>query len=502
MTATGRLFWIETRRSIGLLAFPVLAGLAWLAWYLNQRSAETHQGITVWPQTSIDIAFAVALVGPAAGGLAAWVAGRDRRRGLGDLLATTPAPVTRRELTLLTATTIWALLAFVAAGIYQGIVTAREATWGGPVWPPIFIAGLAITAQAAIGYAAGSFAGSPLTSRLMAGLVPILLFGAQVWPTTIRGGDVMLGPTMGTSNYPYENLSPVTVIQDIGGSVYWSPRMDLFWAAAAWFAGLGAFALAIMVLRRRRRSPVAWGTVVAAVLALVVGWTQLVPAQVYAVPPPSRAIAYEPVCTHRSIEICVHPAYESVLDDTADIVDAVVRPLAGLPGFPVRAEQVRPDREGEAIFGPQALGPVAPGLLGIVPAVPETADVTEASYVAVAAVTGQTDWFVEFPTAAQSAIAIWLMRQAGWDLDLDDLTWKGGNEDIEASPVFVPPPDDLFIEEPTTREGADAIVERSMGEIMNASERFGALSPEVQHAWLEANFAALRAGELTLEDLP
>jgi len=421
---------------------------------------------------------------------------------LGDLLATTPVPVTRRELTLLTATTIWALLAFVAAGIYQGIVTAREATWGGPVWPPIFIAGLAITAQAAIGYAAGSFAGSPLTSRLMAGLVPILLFGAQVWPTTIRGGDVMLGPTMGTSNYPYENLSPVTVIQDIGGSVYWSPRMDLFWAAAAWLVGLGAFALAIMVLRRRRRSPVAWGTVVAAVLALVVGWTQLVPAQVYAVPPPSRAIAYEPVCTHRSIEICVHPAYESVLDDTADIVDAVVRPLAGLPGFPVRAEQVRPDREGEAIFGPQALGPVAPGLLGIVPAVPETADVTEASYVAVAAVTGQTDWFVEFPTAAQSAIAIWLMRQAGWDLDLDDLTWKGGNEDIEASPVFVPPPDDLFIEEPTTREGADAIVERSMGEIMNASERFGALSPEGHHAWLEANFAALRAGELTLEDLP
>lgn len=33
-------------------------------------------------------------------------------------------------------------------------------------------------------------------------------------------------------------------------------------------------------------------------------------------------------------------------------------------------------------------------------------------------------------------------------------------------------------------------------------DRFAALSPEEQRAWLEANFAALQAGELTLDDLP
>ena len=41
-----------------------------------------------------------------------------------------------------------------------------------------------------------------------------------------------------------------------------------------------------------------------------------------------------------------------------------------------------------------------------------------------------------------------------------------------------------------------------MAEVLLAADRFGALSPEEQRAWLEANFAALRAGELTLEEMP
>ena len=500
MIATGRLFGIETRRNIGFWAFPFLVGLGWLAWRINQEALE-RPGIVLWPQASIDIAFAMGFIGPAAGGLAAWAAGRDRRRGLDELLATTPAPVTRREFTLLAATTLWVLFAYLAAGVYEGILTAREATWGGPVWPPIFIAGLAIAAQAAIGYAAGTFARSSLTSRLMAGLVPIALFFAQLLPTVLRGDDVQLGPMAWGSSYPYEHLSPWAVVEDTAGSVFWSPRLDLVWASAAWLGGLGALALAIMVLRRRRRAPVAWGTLVAAALAIVFGWTQLVPAPAFAVPSSSRIIDYEPVCTQRSIEICVHPAYESVLDDTADLVDAVVRPLAGLPGFPVRAEQVRPDREGEALPPPE-LGAVASDLLGILAADPDKNDWGEAGLVAVAAVAGQTDRFLEPTTAAQSALAIWLMRQAGWDLDLEDLTWTGKNGNTEEPTIFLPPPDDLPIDATTTREEANAILEASAAEIVGAADRFGALTPEEQHAWLEANFAALRAGDLSLEDLP
>ena len=39
-------------------------------------------------------------------------------------------------------------------------------------------------------------------------------------------------------------------------------------------------------------------------------------------------------------------------------------------------------------------------------------------------------------------------------------------------------------------------------EVEAAIQRFDALDPHVRRAWLEENYAALRTGELTLEDLP
>jgi hypothetical protein len=216
-----------------------------------------------------------------------------------------------------------------------------------------------------------------------------------------------------------------------------------------------------------------------------------VPAQVVAVPSASRAISYELVCTQRSIEICVHPAYASVLDDTADMVDAVVQPLVGLPGFPVRAEQVRPDREGEVVVGPHELGAVPPDLLGIVPADPDTNDVVEASFVAVAAVAGQTDWFLSPLTPAQSAIGVWLMDRLGMD-------WSTAEGFLMPAFGDAVPIKDAVNSGFLAPEDADGL----LADVHLAAERFGALSPEEQRAWLETNFAALRAGELELEDLP
>ena len=39
-------------------------------------------------------------------------------------------------------------------------------------------------------------------------------------------------------------------------------------------------------------------------------------------------------------------------------------------------------------------------------------------------------------------------------------------------------------------------------EIPAATDRFAALAPEAQRAWLESNWDALRTGDLILEDLP
>jgi hypothetical protein len=471
-----RLFAIETRRSIGLWAFPVLAGLAWLAWYI--RGLDAMEPVTLWPGTSVGIGFAVALVGPAAGGLAAWVAGRDRRRGMDDLLATTPRPATARELSLLAATGFWVMLAYGATGACLALLVAREATWGGPVAEPILIGGLGISASTAIGYAIGSFAGGALSSRLLAALVPVGLFFAQMLPTLLQGDIQAVGPRTETETYPYENLSPFALVQEIGGSVFWSPRSEIAWWAVVWLLGLSGLAAAIVALRRTRR-PGAWVTLVASVVAVAVGWSQLVPAPVWAVPAPTRAIAYEPVCTQRSIPVCVHPAYEAVLDETADLVDPIVRPLVGVPGFPTRVVQLPPALDGIAA---NAWAPWAPDSMtaDTLPISLDCADFprqTRASGVAVAAVRRPSpDAFGLTP--AQGAIALWLLRQAGWE------------EETTITVASCVPLGNRI-----STFGLDEST-------LQAADRFAALSPEAQRAWLKANLAALRAGELDLEDLP
>ena len=50
--------------------------------------------------------------------------------------------------------------------------------------------------------------------------------------------------------------------------------------------------------------------------------------------------------------------------------------------------------------------------------------------------------------------------------------------------------------------GAATFVEETLAEIVGAADRFGALTPDEQRTWLDTNFAALRAGALSLEDLP
>lgn len=72
------------------------------------------------------------------------------------------------------------------------------------------------------------------------------------------------------------------------------------------------------------------------------------------------------------------------------------------------------------------------------------------------------------------AIGVWLMQQSG------------------ARPTFFLPWGTTSQEQIISREEA----------LQEAVDRFAALSSGEQRAWLEANWDALRAAELTLEDLP
>ncbi len=89
----------------------------------------------------------------------------------------------------------------------------------------------------------------------------------------------------------------------------------------------------------------------------------------------------------------------------------------------------------------------------------------------------------------------------GWGGDAGSLPLHVGPEGFHVSSV----PRELADE--ASVQGVDSMGSDHPGAALNAemnaaAERFAALSSDEQRAWLEANLDALRAGDLTLEDLP
>jgi hypothetical protein len=176
-------------------------------------------------------------------------------------------------------------------------------------------------------------------------------------------------------------------------------------------------------------------------------------------------IPYTPRCVERAIEVCVHPAYESLLDDTADAIAKITAPLLGVPGAPVRAAQLP--------SGAQSIQP--DGTLGIM--VGERRDIVLAT-AASGLVIDPASMPTERASAAQVAIGRWLMLRAGVSEQWRHL-WL-----MPASAR------DLMLTDPLFAEIDAAVL------------RFAALDAAAQRAWLERHFADLRAGRVTLDDLP
>jgi hypothetical protein len=344
-------------------------------------------------------------------------------------------------------------------GFDVGVAPGRDATWGGPDFSPILLGLVTIVASAAIGYAAGSF----FPSRFTAALVAIALFVAALIPVLVyrsgtneaQQGNARFGRDLES---PERYLSPfMLATDDAVHTVFQELKDDLGPRQMAWIAGLGGIALAAVALRRRRTVP-AWSTLLVSTALAIFGATMVLRADPNSI---TAAAAVEPVCTVNVIEVCVHPAYEGALDETASIVGAVMKPMAGLPGVPTRAVQedpwvyVGPPPDGTLVFWMER-GPE------------RERESMIAFWIATSLVSspyqdvprdGPSDAML-----AQDAISIWLADQAGFGPDLDNF------------------------------HGVDTAID--------AAKRFSALDPAQQRAWLEANFTALQAGQLTLEDLP
>ncbi len=465
---------IEVRRSTGLLFFPLLLLAAF--WVAREY---LPNGIALWTATAYAGEQTIIFLGPLMAGLAAWTAGRNGRRGMDELLASTPRSAALRDLTTWTAIALWGVLAYAAAAAILSAITYPGATWGSPSLVFLTEGLFSLLAYSAIGYAVGYY----LRSRFVAPLVPVALYIAQAAPTYTESS--------------LQNLSPVD-FSSMWPSVFYSPDLSIFLARAAWLLGLAAVAASAVILRTRR-TPLPWLAMVAAVALTGASASALLRAApgagtVRILEPgvtEARVVPYEPVCeAGQTMEVCAHPAYEALLSRAAEILNRVAAPLEGIPGAPTRAEQV-PELESP----PE--GTIRLPLEGNLTSDEAEADkeVYFAQYVAGLLTTderarpqmvlrGPNDYgcadkecerfYAENGgQAVQAVVAEWLWRQAGYQ-----------------TPGMGGP--DGTIAHPTPGFGAPS------GEV----KRFMELDPAQRQEWLAENFADLRVGKLTVEDLP
>ena len=439
------MFRIEARRDIGLWFFPALLFLAY--WFPTHETPDDRPATVQWLFTSSRIGMAGALLAPFAGGLAAWAAGRDHRRGMSDLLATTPRPASMRDVLNWMASAGWSLLACLAVTGFLGVEAVREATWGSPALSLIVVGFVTVLNGAALGYLAGAL----LPSRFVPPLVPIALFAE---------GALLQGQLFSPSS---ANLTSWTFLTPSQRDVFTGVSPDLGLPLTLWLLGLAGVAMALLAVRWRR-SVASWGALTATAAVTLLGANLLLGMDVEQ---RGQFIPYTPVCARGVIPVCVHPAYEKHLDETTESVGRIVEPLVGLPGGPARAEQApvyaqKLDAEGTLRFNADRLDLSLVVLLVRGAAQPDST----------------AAWPPWGLTSAQNALARWLAQRV--DIDPRRLlltTYSYGPA-----------------ETPATQE--------LEAEIAAAAERFAALDPAAQHAWLAAHLVDLRGGAIALEDLP
>jgi ABC-type transport system involved in multi-copper enzyme maturation permease subunit len=500
---------IEIRRSVVLWAVPLLLAL----FYFD--SFRTAAGFPpVWTVRSSGItSHMVADFGPFAAGLAAWVASREGRRKTDDLLATTVTPAWARQASALGATLFWLLLTFLAgvAAIY--IDTALNATWGGPPLWPVAVGAVEVVTFAVIGFTAGALFPGRFTAPLAA--IGTFLLAEIGFHAALQ---------MNAEGSTYALLSTATAVPLGDDGVFYHVAPDVAIAQVMFMGGITVALLGLVTLapffrvashgllasvsRVGRWLCVAGVALVATGVAAsstayaladtakltVSGWD--IPALHDAAS--DQPIPYTPDCAGTSFKVCVHPAFAGFLSAADAALQPVAAEIAGLPGTPVRAEEV-PSGEGVGH------GLVLPGLPraglsgtppvytyisndGLAPLWGSPAAVDNAGWRAgfqqaflTALVTGPPhagpgpDAAMLSPTAAQQAVITALMTAVG-------STAPGFGEDM-------------------TNTGQPA-AGATPTQIAAAAQRFASLSPAARHAWLAAHLPALRAGTVTLDQMP
>lgn len=495
-----RLLRVELRRNAMPLVLPLIALVFWFDSY---RIAATMPPLWaerlfyIYGQGHSLIDFA-----PFVAGVAAWMGSRDGRRGLTDLLATSVRPRFAAQFATWAATAIWAVggyLVFMAATLWA---LSRSITYGAPPYWPLAVGAVGVAAFSAAGFAAGVFFPTRFTA-------PVAAFGgllacgmsSQIGFREGSGWALIL-PTNSNSNFG----------QDAG--VFYQFLPDLPIARAMFLGGIAVALVALLGVPvtaggRRLRHIAAVVSAAGAALAvtgIVLATTAQLTAYGVAIPAlhdaaNDRLIPFTPVCGNAGIRVCVPPGYRTWLADETAALRPVEAQMTGLPDSPARVTQVAAvfATQGPGLGPPRGVGQIATisgqpavlylplGALNLPGAFGQHRtgflDAIKLQTVHAFVTTGSG-----YGDQAQVAVEAALMKNAGIPLA------------TQAEVVWPDSPWGL----PFTVPGGNG--PRSQfsypAQFARAATRFAALPAATRHAWLAGHLAALRAGHLTLAQLP
>ncbi len=335
---SGRLLRLELRHNAMLWLLPLALALFWYNGYREIMALPPMwnlRAMTLQNRLLLDLVIPVT-------GAAAWMGSREGRRGITDLVAVTARPRWSRQLAIWAATTAWAELACLACVAVVYLITARQASWGSPLWWPAVVSAAGVPALTAIGFAAGAW----FPGRFVTPLVTVVVFFGLAFSTQSASGD-----------HSYWQISPLTAgAFDIGaapGVASFYPYLpDLSIAQVMFTVGLTVAilgGLGIPVARMRWLAAVitAAGLAAAGTAVALAGTGRLDPHGMIVIPAlhdaaSDQPLRYTPRCSRTPIPVCVNPAYAGFLPAVTAAVGPELTEFAGLPGAPARISQVPP----------------------------------------------------------------------------------------------------------------------------------------------------------------
>lgn len=443
------LLYIDLKRAGG----PWMVPIALLFAVLFVRNTLTP-GVAVWPEITEAIGLMASPLVIVAVALGALAGGRERRMEIAEQIAGTAMVAWQRYLSIAVSVFLWALAMYALFGAALLVYGALFATWGGPEWG-VVVAPIPIFA---LGSVFGVLVGRAVKERT-APVIAIALFAlvfampfltsVDLRPLNVFGLNSWFRPMV--ENPPERPFSAVVQLAWGVGLVGILVGLGILWERrAALAAVLPALSLAIAV---------------AAAFAITgAGYSQ---DTVTGMGPGAdmRSPAGSVCDTSGAVVVCVHQAYERMLPDVAEDVNTYLAPVAGLEGV-VDEVYISSgngmsggwDDEGGRVF--------------------TSIDLSYGS-----------------DTDAVIAGDLWPMSF------LRASTNQSGGGDIAQYVVMSALAREIGVEEwPEWFHRAPGNVDDPA--VHAAIDRFAALSPEDQRAWLDTNWDDLSHGRLTLEDLP